>query len=112
MGSMTTHDTALPVPAIVTYDDPVCRAIDGLAHLRGWTLKQLAEAAGVNYVSLKHKLNGNLNRRIMAGDIEKLAAALGVDPIDLARGSIHVRLTADGMRSVTGGYATPNLAAS
>ncbi len=46
---------------------------------KGLTLQQVAEAMGVNRVSLSNSINGNPT----IGTLEKIAAALGVEVVDL-----------------------------
>jgi len=46
---------------------------------KGLTLQQVAEAMGVNRVSLSNSINGNPT----IGTLEKVAAALGVEVTDL-----------------------------
>jgi len=46
---------------------------------KGLTLQQVAEAMGVNRVSLSNSINGNPT----IGTLEKVATALGVEVVDL-----------------------------
>lgn len=53
--------------------------IKELCKEKGLTLQQVAEYMGVNRVSLSNSINGNPT----IGTLEKVAAALGVEVIDL-----------------------------
>lgn len=89
----------------LTYPDPVARSLAGLAALRGWTLAQLAERAGMSSVVLIQKMNRNQGKRLTGEDLERLAAALGVDGYDLAMHNLPaVQLTESGPLIVTRRY--------
>lgn len=93
----------------LTYSDPVARVIAGLAALRGWTLGDLADAAGMPRGSLVQKMNHSQGRRLTGPDIAAVAQALGVDPFDVAQRHVDTYVTDDGpLRSVTRRYGTPS----
>jgi transcriptional regulator with XRE-family HTH domain len=90
----------------LTYADPTSRAVAALAAARGWDLRTLADNAGMPRGTLSQKMNLLQGRRLLNEDIALLADTLGVEPFDLARGVIAVRVSEDGpLRPLTHRYA-------
>lgn len=69
--------------------------IKELCKEKGLTLQQVAEYMGVNRVSLSNSINGNPT----IGTLEKVAAALGVDVVELfaKRGDFVAFVRRDGV---------------